>query len=182
MFHERNAMGGGSPYVTGGPARERRGAGRARPARRARARGRPARRPARPRPDRRAPRARPHPGRARPAASRRACELGVLPDTSAAITRLMSAEVEQHGVDDRARDRRRGRRRAPSRATASTPAREFLVRQTGQHRRRHHRDGPQQHRRAGARHAPRVQPLHERTVPRRAEGAPGPIDRPVDRA
>ena len=56
-------------------------------------------------------------------------DLGVLPDTSAAITRLMSAEVQQHGVDVALEI-------AGAAAAASEPGdrfdagTEFLVRQT----------------------------------------------------
>ena len=40
----------------------------------------------------------------------------------------------------------------------------------GEHRRRHHGDGPQQHQRAGARHAPRAHARQGRRVPRGTQG------------
>ena len=174
MFHERNAMGGGSPYVSGVRHSNVEVPGRGGQVRRPRASRRPARRPACPRPDRRARASSPGRRPRSPTASRRVCSSACCPTPSASITRLMSAMVEQRG-------RRPSRLEIAGAAAAGGEAGELFAAGTvvprspaGQHRRRHHRDGAQQHQRASARACP-ASTTRTRNVPYRdvPKGPPG---------
>ena len=154
MFHERMAQ----QLAATSPARRRRshgGAGRAPCSTVARA-SRPARRPARPRPRRRGPDARARRRRsssARIGAGHRAP--APCPTRRPPIGRLFGGDAPRRGTTTIAvRARRRRRRRVDRRRRRRRRGRQRLPHAPGRlHRRRHHRDGPQRHQRAGARHA-----------------------------
>ena len=154
MFHEKNAMGGGSPFVTGALGGNRGQQDTADPmVELAQATGRFD-----------DPLARDLVGESymlkaagsalseRIAAGMRA---GVFPDNSAAIARLIErgrAAAQHHHRMELAGPNAvaTAARRAVGRAGLQLPRAPDVG-----HRRRHHRDGPQQHQRAGARHAAR---------------------------
>ena len=168
MFHEKNAMGGGSPYVTG-TMEPRRATDRRDPlVELADATGHLDE-----------PRTLELIGEAamlrsaRTALSERITAgmgTGVFPENSAAIARLMTAVVaaaQQHHRAGARRAQRRGH--APRRPVGGGGVQLPRTPDVG-HRRRHHRDGPQQHQRAGPRHAPGADRRQEHPVPRRPEG------------
>ena len=104
-----NAMGGGSPYVSGAAASSRRRDRRRDPLVELATQHRAPRRPARARPDRRGLHARPCAGRSCRSASPRAWARACSPTPRAAIARLMSAVVSKRNVTitSSSRDRRR---------------------------------------------------------------------------
>ena len=103
---------------------------------------------------------------ASPPAWARACSRRTAPRSPGSMTGGRPPAQQHH----RARARRAQRRgHAPRRPVGRGGLQLPRTPDVG-HRRRHHRDGPQQHQRAGARHAPGADRRQEHPVPRRPEG------------
>ena len=115
-------------------------------------------------PDRRGRHAATRRGRRCPQRITAGMRTGVFPDNSAAIARLMTrgrAAAQRH---HRARARRVQRRRHAARRPVGRAGVQLPRAPDVGHRRRHHRDGPQQHQRAGPRHAPGDHD-HDKNIP-----------------